>query len=191
MGLPTPVTFVEFLEYLSGYVFGSNRTSDAFRARAALYFRTVCFGISRLDFLSQNEESWTASSLAMLGNTLGPQGKRRRPMPGLMKELVETTHGLRGCGVGKVSNVALGYEVVRKKGRVKRGLSLEDLSQPKKRARTGGFGRALSREDNGGGSNSSEDAEALSFEENTTSPRPDERVSFPARQAFKCELHYA
>ena len=57
-------------------------------------------------------------------------------MPGLMKELVETAHGLRGCGVSKVSNIALGYEVVRKKGHVKRGLSLEDLSQPKKRART-------------------------------------------------------
>ena len=93
--------------------------------------------------------------------------------------------------MNKVSNVALGYEVVRKKGRVKRGLSLEELSQPKKRAKTGGFGRALSREENDGGSNSSEDAEALSLEENTTSPKPDERVSFPSKQGYKCELHYA
>ena len=112
-------------------------------------------------------------------------------MPGLMKELVETCHGLRGQGVNKVSNVALGYEVVRKKGRVKRGLSLEDQSQPKKRARTGGCGRALSREDNGGGSNSSEDAEALSLEENINSPMPDDRLSFPLRQGYKCELHCA
>ena len=52
-------------------------------------------------------------------------------MPGLKKELVETTHGLRVRGVTKVSNIALGYEVVRKGGHVKRGLSLEDLSQPK------------------------------------------------------------
>ena len=54
-----------------------------------------------------------------------------------------------------------------------------------------GFGRALSREDKGGGSNSSEDAEALSLEENTKSPKPDERVSFKSTQGYKCELHYA
>ena len=57
MGLPTPVTLVEFLEYLSGYVLGIHRTSDAFRAMAALYFRSVCFGIGRLYFLSQKDES--------------------------------------------------------------------------------------------------------------------------------------
>ena len=185
------MTVVEFLEYLSSYATGARRTSAAFRDRAALYLRSVCFGIGRLYFLSKKDESWTASSLAELGGRLGPQGKRCRPMPGLMKELVETCHGLRGQGVNKVSNIALGYEVVRKKGRVKRGLSLEDLSQPKKRARAGGFGRALSREDNGGGSNSSEDAEALSLEENTKSPKPDERVSFKSTQGYKCELHYA
>ena len=42
-----------------------------------------------------------------------------------------------------------------------------------------------------GGSNSSEDAEALSLEENTKSPKPDERVSFPSKQGYKCEFHYA
>ena len=145
------MTVVEFLEYLSSYALGTHRTTTAFRDRAALYLRSVCFGIGRLYFLSKKDESWTASSLAELGVRLGPQGKRCRAMPGLMKELVETCHGLRGQGVNKVSSVALGYEVVRKKGRVKRGLSLEELSQPKKRAKTGGFGRALSREDNGGG----------------------------------------
>ena len=112
-------------------------------------------------------------------------------MHGLMKEFVETTHGLRGCGVSKVSNIALGYEVVRKKGHVKRGQSLEDLSQPKKRTRTGGFGMALSREENDGGSSSSEDAEALSLEVNINSPKPDDRVSFPSKQGHKCELDYA
>ena len=104
--------------------------------------KEVCSGIGRLYVLSKKDESWTASSLAMLGCRLGPQGKRSRPMPGLMKEIAETTHGMRGQGVHKVSNIALGDEVVRKKGHVKRGLSLEDLSQPKKRARTGGFGMA-------------------------------------------------
>ena len=126
------MTVAEFLEYLSGYACGTNRTSTAKRDRAALHLRNVCFGIGRLYFLSKTEESWTASSLAMLGNTLGKTGQRRRPMPGLMKELVEATQSLRGCGVSTVSNVALGYDVVRKKGRVKRGLSLAELSQPKK-----------------------------------------------------------
>ena len=107
------------------------------RERAALYIRSVCFGIGRLYFLSKAEESWTASSLAMLGSALGPTRRRRRPMLGLMKELVETTQGLRGCGVSKVSNAALGYEVVRQKGHVKRGLSLADLSQPKKKGQHG------------------------------------------------------
>ena len=130
--MPTPVTLAEFLEYLSGFACGTKRTSAAMRERAALYIRSVCFGIGRLYCLSKTEESWTASSLAMLGNALGPTRRRRRPMPGLMKELAETTHSLRGCGVSKVSNAALGYEVVRKKGRVKRGLSLAELSQPKK-----------------------------------------------------------
>ena len=116
---------------MSSYAVGARRTSAPFRERAALYLRSVCFGIGRLYFLSKKDESWTASSLAMLGGRLGPQGKRCRPMPGLMKELVETTHGLRGRGVSKVSNIALGYEVVRKRGHVKRGLSLADLSQPK------------------------------------------------------------
>ena len=50
---------------------------------------------------------------------------------------------------------------------------------------------ALSREENDGVSNSSEDAEALSLEENINSPKPDERVSFPSTQGYKCELHYA
>ena len=112
-GLATPVTLIEFLEYLGRYVEGS-RTTTAFRDRAALYLRSVCLGIGRLYFLSQKDEGWMDLSLAMMGSPLGPQGKRRHLMPGLKKELVETTHGLRGCGVSKVSNVALGYEVVRK-----------------------------------------------------------------------------
>ena len=128
---------------MSSYATGARRTSAAFRDRAALYMRSVSLGIGRPYFLSKKERSWTASSLAMLGNPLGPQRKRRRLMPGLKKELVETTHGLRGCGVTKVSNIALGYEVVRKRGHVKRGLSLADLSQPKKMARTRGFGMAF------------------------------------------------
>ena len=122
------MTVVEFLEYLSSYATGARRTSAAFRDRAALYLRSVCFGIGRLYLLSKKDESWTASSLAMLGGRLGPQGKRCRPMPGLMKELVETTQSVRGCGVSKVSNIALGYDMVRKG----RGLSLADLSSPNK-----------------------------------------------------------
>ena len=37
-------------------------------------------------------------------------------MPGLKKELVETTQSLRGRGVSKVSNIALGYEMVQQGG---------------------------------------------------------------------------
>ena len=50
----------------------------------------------------------------------------------------------------KVSNIALGYEMVQKGGHVKRGLSLADLAPPKKIARTGSFGMALSLEENDG-----------------------------------------
>mgnify|MGYP004285299373 CR=1 FL=1 len=109
------MTLIQFLEYLGGIVLGG-RTTTAFRDRAALYMRSVCLGIGRLYFLSQKDEGWMVSSLAMLGVQLGPQGKRRRLMPGLKKELVETTQSLRGRGVCKVSNIALGYEVVRKGG---------------------------------------------------------------------------
>jgi len=109
------VSVVDFTQYLGLYV-QSGRTTAVFRDRAALYLRSVCLGIGRLYFLSRKDEGWMASSLAMLGNPLGPQGKRRRLLPGLKKELVETTHGLRGCGVSTVSNIALGYEVVRKGG---------------------------------------------------------------------------
>ena len=114
-GLETPVTLIQFLEYLGGYILGG-RTTTAFRDRAALYMRSVCLGIGRLHFLSQREGSWAASSLAMLGSPLGPQGKRRRLTPGLKKELVETTQSLRGRGVSKVSSIALGYEMVQHGG---------------------------------------------------------------------------
>ena len=78
--------------------------------------RSVCLGIGRLYFLSKKDNSWAASTLAMLGNPLGPKGKRRRFVPGLKKELVDTTQGLRGSGLSKVSNVALGYQTVQKGG---------------------------------------------------------------------------
>ena len=116
-GLATPVTLIQFLEYLEGYVVGGH-TTTAFRDRAALYMRNVCLGIGRLYFLSKKDSRWEALSLAMLGTPLGATGKRRRLIPGLKKELVETTHALRGRGVQKVSNIALGYEVVRKGGGV-------------------------------------------------------------------------
>ena len=189
-GLATPVTLIQFLEYLGGYVLGGH-TTTAFRDRAALYLRSVCLGIGRLYFLTRNNEAWAASSLAMLGNPLGPQGKRRPLMPGLKKELVETAHTLRGRGVSKVSNVALGYEVVRKGGRRKRGLSLEDLSPPKKIPRTGGFGMALSLEGNDEVSNPREDAEASSLSENRKSQEPDKRHLFRSVQSYRCEHHYA
>ena len=96
--------------------YGGGHTTTAFRERAALYLRSVCLGIGRLYFLTRNDKEWAASSLAMLGNPLGAQRKRRRVMPGVKKELVETTHSLRGCGMAKVSNVALGYEVAQKGG---------------------------------------------------------------------------
>ena len=114
-GLATPVTLIQFLEYLGGYVVGG-RTTTAFRDRAAHYLRSVCLGIGRLYFLSQKDGRWAALSLAMLGTPLGAAGKRRRLIPGLKKELVETTHGPRGCGVAKVSNIALGYEVAQNGG---------------------------------------------------------------------------
>ena len=114
-GLATPVTLIQFLEYLEGYVVGGH-TTTAFRDRAALYMRNVCLGIGRLYFLSKKDSRWEALSLAMLGTPLGATGKRRRLIPGLKKELVETTHSLRGSGVTKVSQVAMGYEVARKGG---------------------------------------------------------------------------
>ena len=48
-GLATPVTLIQFLEYLGGYVLGGH-TTTAFRDRAALYMRNVCLGIGRLYF---------------------------------------------------------------------------------------------------------------------------------------------
>ena len=48
-GLATPVTLIQFLEYLEGYVVGEH-TTTAFRDRAALYMRNVCLGIGRLYF---------------------------------------------------------------------------------------------------------------------------------------------
>ena len=113
-GLATPVALIQFLEYLGGYLL-ERRTTTAFRDRAALYMRSVCRGIGRLYCLSQQEASWTASSLAMLVNPLVPQGKRRRFVPGLT-ELVETTQGLRGRGVAEVSNVVVDYETVQQGG---------------------------------------------------------------------------
>ena len=74
---------------------------------------------------------------------------------------------------------------------MKRGLSLEDLSTPKKRARTGGFGMVLSLEGNGGGSNPWEDAEDSSLSENSESQDPDERHPYRARNSSECEHHYA
>ena len=50
-GLATPVTLIQFLEYLEGYVVGGH-TTTAFRDRVALYLRSVCLGIGRLHFLS-------------------------------------------------------------------------------------------------------------------------------------------
>ena len=94
------MTLIQFLEYLGGYV-TSGRTTTAHRDRAALYMRSVCLGIGRQYFVSKKEESWAAASLAMLGNPLGPKGKRRRFVPGLKNELVESTQGLRGRGVTK------------------------------------------------------------------------------------------
>ena len=188
-GLATPVTLIQFLEYLGGYVLGGH-TTTAFRDRAALYMRNVCLGIGRLYFLSQKDGGWTASSLAMLGNpSFGRQGERCRLMPGLKKELVETAQSLRGRGVSKVSQVALGYEMVQKGGHVKRGLSLADLTPPNKIARTGGFGMALSLEGNDEVSNPREDAEALSPEGETE--EPDKRHLFRSRQSYRCEHHYA
>ena len=55
-------------------------------------------GISRLIALAENY----------------PDLKANETFRHLQKELVETANGLRGGGVTKVSNTALGYEVVRK-----------------------------------------------------------------------------
>ena len=74
---------------------------------------------------------------------------------------------------------------------MKRGLSLEDLSPPKKIARMGGFGMVLSLEGNGGGSNPREDAEASSLSENSESEDPDERHPYLSTSTSKCEHHYA
>ena len=125
----------------------------------------------------------------MLGNPLGPKGKRRRFVPGLKKELVETTQGLRGRGVSKVSNVALGYQTAQKGGHVKRGLSLEALTPSNKIARTGGVGMVLSLEGNDEVSNPRKDAEVLSLEGKTQ--EPDKLHLFPSADSYKCERHHA
>ena len=92
--------------------------------------------------------------------------------------------------MSKVSNIALGYEMVQQGGHVKRGLSLADLSQPqKKKARTGGFGMALSLEGNDEVANPREDAEALSLEGQTQ--EPDKRHLYLSTNGYKCEHHYA
>ena len=51
-GLATPVTLIQFLEHLSGYLV-AGRTTTAFRDRAALYMRSVGLGIGRLYFCSR------------------------------------------------------------------------------------------------------------------------------------------
>ena len=71
---------------------------------------------------------------------------------------------------------------------MKRGLSLADLAPPKKMARTGGFGMALSLEENDGVSNPREDAEASSLLEPED---PDKRHPFLSREGPNCETHYA
>ena len=74
---------------------------------------------------------------------------------------------------------------------MKRGLSLADLAPPKKMARTGGFGMALSLEENDGVSNPREDAEASSLSENRKSQEPDKRHLYLSSESSKCEAHYA
>ena len=91
--------------------------------------------------------------------------------------------------MSKVSNIALGYEMVQQGGHVKRGLSLEDLSPPNKIARAGGFGMALSLEGNDEVANPREDAEALSLEGQTQ--EPDKRHLYLSTNGYKCEHHYA
>ena len=54
-GLEEPVTLIQFLKYLGGYVLGGH-TSTAFRDRVALYMRSVCLGIGRLYFAQEREE---------------------------------------------------------------------------------------------------------------------------------------
>ena len=145
------VAVIDFLKYFGCYACGTMRTSLKFRDRAALYLRSMAFGIGRLYFLSQTRGAWLASSLASLGASLGPKGKRRSIMPGLSKELVETTHGLRSRGVTKVGQVVLGYEVARKGGHVKRGMSLADLASPSKVPNTDCVGTASSLKGRRGG----------------------------------------
>ena len=78
--------------------------------------------------------------------------------------------------------------MVRKKGHVKRGLSLEDLSPPNKIARAGGFGMALSLEGNDEVSNPRHDVEALSLEGQTQ--EPDKRHPYLHTKGYTCEAHY-
>ena len=74
---------------------------------------------------------------------------------------------------------------------MKRGLSLADLSPPQKKARAGGFGMALSLEENDGVSNPREDAEASSRSEIRESQEPDKRHPYLSRESSRCETHYA
>ena len=83
------MALIDVLKYLGCYACGTMRTSPKFRDRAALYLRSMAFGIGRLYFLSQTRGAWLASSLATLGAPLGLKGKRRCMMPGVSKELVK------------------------------------------------------------------------------------------------------
>ena len=157
---------------------------------AALYLRNMVFGIGRLYFLSREDTSWQASSLAGLGIQMGVQ-KPLALSPGVKKELVEATHALRGRGVSKPGQVLLGLEVARKGGELKRGLGLSALVSPAKKAKTGDAEAASSPHDT---------PAALSPEAASSPPKkrrkvlhgaPGERGELDTHNANKMERHYA
>ena len=102
-------------------------------------------------------------------------------MRGLSKELVETTHGLRGRGVTKVGQVVLGYEAARKGGHVKRGMSLADLASPSKVPKTDCVGTASSLR---------EDVEVSSLREDVEASRPGPRHGVRPKYSTSAEAHY-
>ena len=175
---------------------GGKSTSDMvpifYTDVAALSLRNMVFGIGRLYFLSREDTSWQASSLASLGVQIGPSGQRPlRASPGLKKEFIEFAHALRGRGVSKLGQVLLGLEVARKGGELKRGLGLSALVSPAKKAKTGDAEAASSPHDTPAASSPDVPDATPTKRLKVVHGAPGERGELDTHNANKMERHYA
>ena len=182
----------DLLLHLASIVNGCTRTSRGLRDRAALYLRNMAFGIGRLFFLSREDTSWQASSLASLGVQIGPSGQRPlRASPGLKKEFIEFAHALRGRGVSKPSQVLLGLTVARRGGELKRGLSLADFASPTKVPKTGDAEAASSPHEALAASSPDVPDATPTKRLKVVHGAPGERGELDTHNANKMERHYA